>query len=90
MSRRTSARSLSPLFPPAYRARQFFPSPTDSCTVLTPSLSNGRVKIFVKKPKFRVSVYLSSGGRGSKMTVGLKVFFRNATFRATPRLKFGG
>ena len=36
-------------------ARQLFPSPTDSCTVLTPSLSNGRVKIFVKKPKFRVS-----------------------------------
>ena len=54
------------------------------------TLSKGRVKIFVKNPKLRVSVYLSSAGSGAKMMEGWRVRWTTATFLATARLKLGG
>ena len=54
------------------------------------TLSKGRVKIFVKNPKLRVSEYLSSAGSGAKMMEGWRVRWTAATFLATARLKLGG
>lgn len=44
----------------------------------------------VKNPKFRVRVYFSSAGRGSKFVMGEHTFATKAAFEVTDRVKLGG